>query len=55
MANYAGTIVCSHCRCSQVRFSHRRWYEYPLGLLHIMPFRCMACERRFYRVSKLPR
>ena len=42
------TIVCRRCRCEEVRVSHRRWYEYPLSLIGLAPFRCMACQRRFF-------
>ena len=48
MAVGQDTVVCTHCRCTEVRITHRRWYEYPLSLFGFAPFRCMACQRRFF-------
>jgi hypothetical protein len=28
--------------------SHRRKIEYPLGILGILPWRCVDCQKRFY-------
>jgi hypothetical protein len=41
---------CPYClEYKQVSRSNWRTWELPLGVLLIRPFRCMVCDRRFWR------
>jgi hypothetical protein len=40
---------CRRCRTADIRPSHRRWYDHALGLVGLLPYRCLSCESRFYR------
>jgi hypothetical protein len=40
--------VCPHCESVYIRHSHVRWFEWPIKSL-IEPFRCGACQRRFWK------
>ncbi len=41
-------MICPHCQNYDCFRSHRRKWEYAISLLGIMPWRCMACQKRFY-------
>ena len=42
-------VVCPECRDLKVGRSRLRWYERPVGLLPVRPWRCRHCMRRFWR------
>jgi hypothetical protein len=43
------TVVrCPSCICPLAYRSRYRWYEVPLWLLRLRPFRCSHCYRRFW-------
>jgi transposase-like protein len=40
---------CPYCIDSDwVRRSHFRWYDAPLWVIGVSPYRCLTCYRRFY-------
>ncbi|MBS0210041.1 MAG: hypothetical protein JSS27_13920 [Planctomycetes bacterium] len=41
-------ICCPTCSYSEVRRSRPRWFELPLMILFLQPFRCVCCQRRFW-------
>lgn len=41
-------MFCPRCQSNDCFRSHRRKWEYTLSLLGIMPWRCVACRKRFY-------
>jgi hypothetical protein len=50
-------INCPHCASYRVRPEPYRWYEFPLALFFLRPFRCRRCQARFIRfagVTRLP-
>ena len=42
---------CPNCLSTQVNDSRMRYYESPVGLLCLKPYRCSKCKHRFWRVS----
>jgi hypothetical protein len=40
---------CPNCACGEARRSACRWFELPLLLLLIGPYRCRFCGTRFLR------
>jgi hypothetical protein len=42
---------CPKCLSSSVDDSRQRFFELPLSLLCLMPYRCATCNHRFWRVS----
>jgi hypothetical protein len=44
--------ACPRCGKSAIRRSHRRPLERPLKLIRLLPYRCDACDLRFYRFGK---
>lgn len=50
---HAGITFCPGCRSVDVYPSHRRgWLEHgPLTWFAVLPFRCGACQTRFYRLA----
>src|SRR5947199_227912 len=40
-------IHCPDCLCCRVRPESPRWYELPLLLVLLQPYRCRRCARRF--------
>ena len=40
---------CPHCLSTQLRQSHRHFYEKPLSLLGIRPLRCLRCYTRSWK------
>ena len=47
------TILCTVCGGSTLQPSQRRWYEVPLSLFHVWPFRCKECNARFLKRSTI--
>ena len=41
-------IHCSVCSFSVLARSRVRWYEWPIILLGLRPYRCQSCQRRFW-------
>jgi hypothetical protein len=41
-------MICPHCGSKKVHRSRRRWYEYPMRLIGIRPYRCHQCCERFF-------
>jgi len=48
-------LNCPHCTSHQVRPEPYRWYETPLALFFLRPFRCRRCRSRFIRFAGAPR
>ncbi len=46
---------CPRCDSPLVRPDPFRWYERPLALLLLHPFRCRRCGTRFIRFAGVPR
>jgi hypothetical protein len=42
---------CPKCLSSSVNDSRQRYYELPLSLVCLKPYRCGQCDHRFWRVS----
>ena len=43
-------VTCPHCGCERVFRSHRRTFELVfLRVFHLTPYRCDACDHRFYK------
>jgi len=43
-------LVCPHCGHNYIFRSHRRTLEKPfLRIFRLLPYRCEACDARFYR------
>jgi hypothetical protein len=42
-------LLCPACVCSRANRAAFRWYELPLALLLIRPYRCTHCNTRFRR------
>ncbi len=42
-------IQCPECLSQRTRPEPCRWYEAPLQLILVQPYRCRHCERRFLR------
>jgi len=40
-------LRCPRCQGCEIARSRRRWYEEPLGLVGLRPFRCRSCYCRF--------
>jgi hypothetical protein len=40
---------CPNCINKRANPSRRRWFEWPLLLLLLRPYRCAHCSRRFLR------
>ena len=47
------SMKCPKCREQNVRRSHRRFFDYIFSAVGMVPYRCNACEHRFYRFRKL--
>ncbi|NYF80951.1 hypothetical protein HDF17_003271 [Granulicella arctica] len=45
-------VLCSNCGGGTLQRSKRRFFEYPLSLLGLWPFRCKECNVRFLKYSK---
>lgn len=43
-----GFILCPRCDSNHLRWSRRRWWEQPLKLFAIHPYRCCTCKHRGY-------
>jgi hypothetical protein len=43
------SIQCPHCLAHRIRLEPHRWYEAPLWLLFVQPYRCRRCGCRFLR------
>jgi hypothetical protein len=43
------TVSCPHCLAQRTRPEPHRWYEAPLWLLFVQPYRCRRCDHRFLR------
>jgi hypothetical protein len=41
--------TCPQCLSYHTRPEMYRWYELPLALLLVQPYRCRRCGRRFLR------
>lgn len=41
---------CPYCLSTQVRPSHRRFYEKPMSLFGPRPFRCLRCSARCWKL-----
>lgn len=44
-----GQIACPRCSFTNVRRSQRRWLDWLLTLVFLVPYRCRNCRTRFYR------
>jgi len=42
-------IVCPRCLSKNIRRSARRWFEWLLTLMFLLPYRCRDCRARFYQ------
>jgi len=42
-------IACPRCSSKNIRRSERRWFEWLLTLIFLVPYRCRDCRTRFYR------
>jgi hypothetical protein len=43
------TLRCPGCFANEeLHRSHLRWWDIPLRLLGMRPYRCLSCNRRFY-------
>lgn len=44
---------CPVCQNAEsVQRSHRRMFEYLLSMIGVLPYRCGACDARFYRFQR---
>jgi hypothetical protein len=43
-----GGMQCPSCESPDVRRSRRRWFERPISVFGLFPFRCSACRARFF-------
>ena len=41
-------MICPSCGSKRVHRSHRKWYELPMKLIGIRPYRCHECRKRFF-------
>jgi hypothetical protein len=41
-------MICPACGSTKVHRSHRKWYERPMKLIGVRPFRCHSCQHRFF-------
>jgi len=41
-------MTCPSCGSDNVHRSRRKWYERPISLIGIRPYRCYHCDRRFF-------
>jgi DNA-binding NtrC family response regulator len=48
-------IVCPRCASKNIRRSARRWFEWFLALMFLVPYRCLDCRSRFYRFGIMRR
>ena len=39
---------CQNCQNMGYKVSRFRWFEFPMALLLLRPFRCSHCSRRFF-------
>jgi hypothetical protein len=46
------TFKCPHCQSARVRRSWPRFADYILFPANIRPYRCEACQKRFYGVKR---
>ncbi len=44
-------IVCPLCRTPTTHRSKARFYDFPLLLIFLRPYRCMSCYKRFYKFA----
>ena len=42
-------IACPRCSSTNIRRSQRRWLDWLLTLIFLVPYRCRDCRTRFYR------
>jgi DNA-directed RNA polymerase subunit RPC12/RpoP len=48
-------LTCPHCNSHVVRPEPFRWYEWPLALLFLHPYRCRRCGSRFIGFAGVPK
>ncbi len=41
-------MICPACGSKDVHRSHRHWWERPMVLIGIRPYRCSDCRHRFF-------
>jgi hypothetical protein len=41
-------MICPACGSTKVHRSRRKWYERPMSLIKVRPYRCHACQHRFF-------
>lgn len=39
---------CSKCGSQNIRYAQLRFYDYPLMLFFLRPYRCNKCQKRFF-------
>ncbi len=44
-------IACPRCSSTNVRRSRRRWFDWLLTLIFVVPYRCRDCRTRFFRLG----
>ena len=48
----AMAIVCPKCGAPSIRKSHRRWFDFLLRSIGMVPLRCNVCNHRFFRFRR---
>ena len=44
-------IACPQCSSKNIRRAQRRWLDWLLTLIFLIPYRCRDCRTRFYRLG----